>query len=200
MTNERHEHDVPACIRSTEPLGALSAWVRPFDWQGFSSRLPRAPLCEDPAVAVGAARDDLAGDPALGGAVAGYPAAQAPAVRPHDLAPLTELGASALLLVLALVLGLLSSGAGCAPSLAVHERMALLVHAAVRACKEDGRVCDSAIHCARSARDAGKAIQDARRAAAEGREDADATARSLALPRAAEEACKRAGLQIEKPR
>lgn len=197
MNDERHEHDVPVCgARSTELLsGSLGRLSSRFPTpQSFAARLPPPLLCEDPALAARAGRDHAV-DPALGGAVARHPPAQAAPDRPHDLAPLTELGGYVALLALALILGLMTASTGCATSLETHERMAALVHSAVRACKEDGTTCPSALLCARAARDAGRAIQAARQLQADGREDAEVTARALAAQRVAQDACRRAGLK-----
>lgn len=99
----------------------------------------------------------------------------------------------ALLLMLALVLNNL----GCGTSLSVHERMGALSRGARRSCKQNGISCAAALVCARQALDAGEAIQTARKVQAEGREDPEATARALALPAAAEAACKAAGIKPE---
>ncbi|MFO0578676.1 MAG: hypothetical protein U1A78_32130 [Polyangia bacterium] len=124
-------------------------------------------------------------------------AAPAPPVPAEDHSPPLETGAYFALLAAALVLAVVLNSSGCATSLPVHERMGALSRAARRAANE-GRVArEAALGCAKAARDAGAAIQDARKALAGGAEEPELTARAVALPRAAEEACKRAGITPE---
>lgn len=124
-------------------------------------------------------------------------AAPAPAVPAEERPPAMETGAFLALFVAAMVLAVILNSAGCATSLPVHERMGALSRAARRAA-QDGRVPrEAALGCAKAARDAGAAIQDARKALADGAEEPELTARAIALPRAAEEACKRAGIKPE---
>lgn len=79
---------------------------------------------------------------------------------------------------------------GCAPSLKVHERMGKLSAAARTACEAKADRCAAALLCYTSASNAGIALQAARQAIAEGKEDAEASVRAAALPAAAEAVCK----------
>jgi hypothetical protein len=178
--NEAREKDDVRTVRGI--FGEHELWCR---GSGSALRAVAAPLCEEPPA------------PALDHKIVRHTAAPAPSLGTNDLPPLTELGGYLALFALALVLGLLTAGSGCATSLESHERMAALVHSAVRACKEDGTTCPSALLCARAARDAGRAIQAARQLQADGREDAEVTARALAAQRVAQDACRRAGLKGE---
>lgn len=91
-------------------------------------------------------------------------------------------------------LGLLLCGATCAPSLQTHERMGALSAAALLMCQKTASTCASALLCANAALDAGGALQAARERAAKGQDDAETTARALALPAAADAVCARVGV------
>lgn len=94
----------------------------------------------------------------------------------------------------AFVLALLAL-TGCASTLPTQRRLAGYVADAKRACKQDGRRCAAAKLCAHAATDAAEAVQKARQAVAEGREDAEAALRAAALPVAAEAQCAALGFK-----
>ena len=90
-------------------------------------------------------------------------------------------------LAILLLLCLLS---GCVPSLKVHERMGKLSQAARAACEAKADRCAAALLCHTAADNAGQALQAARQAIAEGKDDPEAAVKAAALPEAADAVCK----------
>jgi len=94
------------------------------------------------------------------------------------------LSALSLLFVLAMLLS------GCVPSLQTHERMGRLSAAARAACEAKADRCAAALLCHTAADNAGQALQSARQAIAEGKDDPEAAVKAAALPEAADAVCK----------
>lgn len=84
--------------------------------------------------------------------------------------------------------------AGCASTLDQQRRMADLAEAALVACKRDRTVCRAAKLCSSRAVEASKALQDARKATAEGRGDIGMDLDASLLVSGAEALCERAGV------
>lgn len=106
--------------------------------------------------------------------------------------------AAGYLLALALLLLIgVTLNSGCGTRLSVHERMGALSRGALRRVLEGKAAASVALPCAKAAREAGEAIQSARRAQAEGREDIELTTRALALPQETELLCRAAGIKAE---
>ena len=82
----------------------------------------------------------------------------------------------------------------CASTLDQQRRMADLAEAALVHCRQDRSVCRAAKLCSSRAAEAAKAIQDARRAAAEGRGDVGMDLDATLLASGAEALCERAGV------
>ena len=82
----------------------------------------------------------------------------------------------------------------CASTLDQQRRMADLAEAALVRCRQDRSACRAAKLCSSRATEAAKAIQDARRAVAEGRGDVGMDLDATLLTSGAEALCERAGV------
>lgn len=107
-----------------------------------------------------------------------------------------EAAGYALALALLLLIGV-TLNSGCGTRLSVQERMGALSRGALRMAQAGKISAAVALPCAKAAREAGDAIQAARRAQAEGREEIELTTRALALPQEAELLCRAASIKAE---
>lgn len=106
--------------------------------------------------------------------------------------PVGQGTAPLILLLLGACAGLLS----CVPGVHVQRRMVSLSEAAVARCEAQRSACDQALRCARAAKDAGVAVQDARALAAKGQSSTETTVRSVALLATADAQCAQAGIRV----